>query len=352
MSSQSPRIGIIADSSLQGHLLTQAVRTQGFRVEVNTDPENLDRELLESRELDLWMVDLTSEDRWQSFLDDLLENAAAPILFCDGQAPDRAAEEYPRWERRLLAKMLDYVERPLIGESLQDLEAHTPPATIAAPTEFRQKAPGEAPERVWVLGASLGGPAAVKEFLDCLPPELPVAFVLAQHIDAGFVETLTRVLVRDNSFDCRIGYDGETLAHGTVIIAPVEYEIAFNADGRVRSTDQGWEGPYAPSIDQVINNAASSFEHRGGAILFSGMGNDGSIAGPLLSSRGGQVWAQDTDSCAASSQPDSARETGCVSFSGSPDQLAGQLVEHVRRELAGETTPQPASAGGPATGAD
>ncbi len=340
MTTASPRIGVIADSSLQGHLLAQAVRVQGFEVAVNADPENLEQDWLDAEEVDLWMVDLTSEDRWQHFLDDLLENAAAPILFCDGQAPDRAAPEYPRWERRLLGKMLDYVDRPRMDEPLEDLETYTPPGAVVSPTEFQALPGGEAPpERVWVLGASLGGPAAVKSFLDCLPSELPVAFVLAQHIDAGFLETLTRVLVRDNDFQCRVGYDGERLAHGTVMIAPVTHEIDFDVEGFVHATEQDWEGPYAPSIDQVINNTASRFQTRCGAILFSGMGNDGSIAGPSLSSQGGRVWAQSAGSCAASSQPDSARETGCVSFSGTPDELARELVEHVRREIADQSSP-------------
>mgnify|MGYP006292876923 CR=1 FL=1 len=350
MSSDSARIGIIADSTLQGHLLLQAMRAQGFRVAVNSDPENLDRSWFAPDTVDLWMVDLTSEDRWQEFLDDLLENAGAPILFCDGQAPDRAAPEYPRWERRLLGKMLDYVERPKVTEPLEELTSHAAPTAIPAPPEFGEVGADSPARRVWVLGASLGGPAAVKEFLDCLPAELPVAFVLAQHIDAGFLETLTSVLVRDNGFQCRIGYDGEQLRYGSVLIAPVEYEISFGADGSIRSQGQAWEGPYAPSIDQVIQNAATSFDASGGAILFSGMGNDGSIAGPGLRDRGGQVWAQSAESCAVSSQPDSARETGCVAFSGTPVELAGQLVEHVRRELAGGSTVAPAS--GPASGAE
>lgn len=345
MSERGPRIGIIADSTLQGHLLSQAVRAQGFEVVVNTDPENLDRSWFGPERLDLWVVDLTSEDRWQNFLDVLLEEAGAPILFCDGQAPARTAEEYPRWERRLLGKMLDYVEKPHIEESLEGLEKPpAPPEVIPTPEEFRRHPPrtDAPPERVWVLGASLGGPAAVKRFLDSLPPELPVAFVLAQHIDAGFLETLTRVLVRDNSLACRIGHDGELLEYGTVLIAPVEYEINFTKDGRVHSTRREWEGPYAPSIDQVINNVSNCFETRAGAILFSGMGNDGSIAGPLMKSKGGQVWAQSAESCAVSSQPDAARETGCVAWSGTPEELARQLVEHVRQELraGGDTSMQ------------
>lgn len=335
MTEGNPRIGIIADSTLQGHLLSSAIRGQGYDVVVNTDPEHLQRSWFEADKLELWVVDLSSEDRWQDFLDVLLEDAGAPILFCDGQAPAKTAAEYPRWERRLVGKMLDFVGKPRVQERLESLEPVAPRVAIPTPTEFRERSrpAGAPPGRVWVLGASLGGPAAVKTFLDCLPAELPAAFVLAQHIDGSFLETLTKVLVRDNDFQCRIGFDGEHLEEGTILIAPVEYEIKFDGDGAVTSAGREWEGPYAPSIDQVINNATSCFGARASAILFSGMGNDGSIAGPLMKSRGGQIWAQSSDSCAVSSQPDAARETGCVSYSGSPEELAMQLVEHVRQEL-------------------
>lgn len=331
----NPRIGIIADTILQGHLLASAVKGQGYDVVLlNTDPTQLEGDWL-TLAPDLWVVDLTQEDRWQTLLDQLLEDAQAPVLFCDGQAPTRIAAEYPRWERRLLGKLLDYVGKPRIREELETLvparaEARKP---IAPPREFQGLAPGEVPEQVWVLGASLGGPAAVKLFLDCLPAELPVAFFLAQHIDGGFLDTLAKVLCRDNGFDCQVGRDGSTLRRGSVLLAPVDYEVTFTTAGQVRSAGKPWEGPYSPSIDQAIQNTSHTFGARCGAILFSGMGNDGSIAAPGMVQRGAPVWAQNAESCAVSSQPDAARDTGCVSYSGDPEQLARQLVEHVRRSL-------------------
>ena len=63
------RVGVIADSTLQGHLLSSAVKGQGYQVVVNTDPEALEKRWLDEGALDLWVVDLSSEDRWQSFLD-------------------------------------------------------------------------------------------------------------------------------------------------------------------------------------------------------------------------------------------------------------------------------------------
>ena len=37
------RVGVIADSTLQGHLLSSAVKAQGYQVVVNTDPEALEQ---------------------------------------------------------------------------------------------------------------------------------------------------------------------------------------------------------------------------------------------------------------------------------------------------------------------
>ncbi|MDX1802602.1 MAG: chemotaxis protein CheB [Alcanivorax sp.] len=329
------RVGVIADNTLQGHLLSTAVRTQGYPVVVSTDPDSLESRWLAEGALDLWVVDLSSEDRWQEFLDHLLENATAPILFSDGQAPARTDESYPRWERRLLTKLVGYIGKPAVEERLETLPTRPAPRVIPTPKEFTAIAASDRPQRVWVLGASLGGPAAVKLFLDCLPDNLPVAFILAQHIDGSFLEPLCGILGRDSPICCRVGYDGEVLRHGELVIAPVEYAVKFRHDGRIIGTGQPWEGPYAPSIDQVLQHAGEGFGKACGTILFSGMGNDGAIAAPRLAAMGCPVWAQTADTCAVSSQPDSVRDTGCVSFSGSPEQLALQLVDRVRREVAG-----------------
>lgn len=328
----SPRIGVIADNTLQGHLLSSAVKAQGFELAVNTEPARLDDSWFSSEELELWVVDLSSEDRWQDFLERLLETPV-PVLFCDGQAPSQNTEGYPRWERRLLTKMLSYVDKPSLAADTLEIVSAKPHVNIPAPREFQLIDIGEAPARVCVLGASLGGPEAVKLFLDCLPASLPVAFVLAQHIDAGFLNTLSQVLGRDNDFDCRIGFDGETLRYGRVLIAPIDYEITFTKQGRVFSTGKDWDGPYAPSIDQTIANATHCFGAAANAILFSGMGNDGAIAAPQLAHKGGQVWVQSSASCIMPSQPDATFATGCTSFSGTPEQLALQLVERVRQDI-------------------
>ncbi len=51
------RVGVIADSTLQGHLLSSAGKGQGYQVLVSTEPDALEDRWLEPDALDLWVVE-------------------------------------------------------------------------------------------------------------------------------------------------------------------------------------------------------------------------------------------------------------------------------------------------------
>lgn len=107
----SARIAVIADTSLQRHVLQQALVGNGYQVILNSDPARLDDDALSACDADLWLVDLAqSED--SPLVDSLLERASAPVLFGEGHAPERHSENYPRWERRLFGKLKRLVGTP------------------------------------------------------------------------------------------------------------------------------------------------------------------------------------------------------------------------------------------------
>ena len=84
-----------------------------------------------------------------------------------------------------------------------------------------------------------------------------------------------------------------------------------------------------PSIDQVLLNIGDHYGARCHAIIFSGMGNDGAIAAPLLKAYGSRIWVQESGSCGNSSMPDSVAATGCSVYCGTPEQLARELVKTI-----------------------
>ena len=328
-----PRVGIISDVVLQRHRLQAATSKVGLDVCFSGDPERL-LGYPEFPDAGLWLITLQDEADHPVLFDHLLENTEAPVLFGLDQAPKPGGTDYFRWERRLLGKLeqqFGNLEELDSEASIQELEAQAPSGSTvqALPHWIPPATPNSVAEDVWILGASLGGPAAVKAFLDHLPPGLPVGFVYAQHIDGNVTEVLTRVLGRHAHYKLKRAEAGYRVHNGDVVLLPVEHEWKINGAGELTELDTPWPGPYGPSIDQVLLNVADHYGPNCHAILFSGMGNDGAIAAPLLKAYGSRIWVQESTSCGNSSMPDSVAATGCSSLSGTPEELARELVKTI-----------------------
>lgn len=195
------------------------------------------------------------------------------------------------------------MEAPLVGLSLSDLD------------------------RVFVLGASIGGPEAIKSFLARLPASVPAAFVVAQHMGSEFLEMMAMQLDAASPLPVRCPKAGERLRHGEVIVAPANEQLSIDDSGHVRLSAASSGSPYNPSIDHLVRAAADRFGDHATLILFSGMGTDAVEGGRYLTSRGGQVWAQDRASCVIASMIDSAKSQGLIRFEGTPTQLAERVLQ-------------------------
>lgn len=339
----NPKIGIIADTQLVRHLISSTIQSQGYQVSLNLDPSRIEKTDFSRSDVDVWLVEIEKEDLWSQAVDHFLEQADAPVLFGEGDPPAMNSEHFPRWQRRIFSKLKNLVGDPVpenshdkwlsqLKHDVEHLEARnraSKPAESPSDSEKNGRAPAQ---QVWVLGSSLGGPEAVKQFLDGLPAQLPVAFIVAQHINPGFQEVLAQVLGRHNDFNMSVARDGYALLAGDVVLAPIENEITINEEGVIRHIKRPWPPPYAPSIDQMMLNVTKNFNGGFGAILFSGMGNDGAIAGPVMKKAGGQIWVQRADTCACSSQPDSVKATGCSNMEGSPSDLANHFIGWMRKQ--------------------
>lgn len=325
----NPRVGVIADSTLQRHVVCKAIESVGYGVAVTLPPDKVSDDIITDSNTDVWLVDIEDEDKWSDFIVHMFEASTAPILLGEGNAPSVSSLQFQRWERKIYAKLKDIVGNPQpCNDEISSLEhAEVEPLAVLEDPVLEDE--GEPATNVWVLGASLGGPAAVKEFLDALPPGLPIAFVVAQHIDSGFQETLSKVWGRNSHFACREPCAGSCLNHGQFMIAPLEQAMTLNQFSQVMLFDDGWEGPYSPSIDQVMSLMADHYGVQTGAILFSGMGNDGMIAAAKMREMGIEVWAQSAETCANSSMPDAVRSAGYATFSGSPLELARKMADYI-----------------------
>lgn len=326
---------IISDDVLQRHRLQQALDKYGVSIAFIGDPERFASQP-DIPEASLYLVELTDEEEYPELIETLLSHDDWKVLFGPGAAPEPGHQEYIRWERRLFVKLegqLGSLEALEDQDTLEALaESGSVSENLSLPAWITPESEPRPARQIWILGASLGGPAAVKAFLDALPAGLPVAFVYAQHIDARFSDVLSRVLTRDAHYPLVPAQENRTLYNGEILQVPVDREIWIDEQACVHFRDDPWPGPYGPSIDQVMLNLSRSYREYCHAIIFSGMGNDGALGAPAMHQAGGHVWIQTPESCASAAMPESVHATGCAGFEGTPRELAAQLLRTVEEQ--------------------
>ncbi len=181
--------------------------------------------------------------------------------------------------------------------------------------------------RVWVLGASIGGPEAVREFLAELPANSPALFLLAQHMGAEFMDIMAQQLVRSTALTVRTPSHGERVGHGDIVIVPTTHRLRVDREGVITlEPNADSNQPHSPSIDQVLRDVADRFGTKSGVIVFSGMAEDAAEGAAHMAAKGGKVYVQDPETCVISSMVDGVIDTGVVSFTGSPKALAEKVM--------------------------
>lgn len=356
--SAAHRLLIVADSPMQRIAIADAVSRSGFDVLHNIHSNRLKSEHCALSPC-LWLLDVEDEDEVLDLLGD-----DAPLMVGITPAPppiNKAA--YQKWVKSLSAKLnkvlgdmpplLVLEDEGIVEDVTQLSESNLP---IAHKTNQLYITENVKPswQYVCVLAASMGGPEAVKRFLDCVPVTLPIAFILVQHIDPNMQSVLPRVLGRHNAwqFDTEQNFisqppDDEQrtlpnlhLSKGHVLVVPALRQLDFGECGEVFAhelhPDSGqykpWPGQYQPSINDVMRRAAVAFRSRLITIVFSGMGDDGSAAVTTVQEARGTIWAQSSESCVCSSQPDNVRASGHVSFNGTPEALAEHLQQFIAKQ--------------------
>ena len=316
------RIGLVSDSALHLFAMQALVRDSGHQVVNASAPGRLNAAQLQRAGADAWVVSLCESAGGDELLS-LLWEAAVPVLIDEALGSSAADPVFERWCRGLGSKLRATLGR---GAGLASPPADNP--LLAAAQRASQR--GQVASDVWVLGASLGGPEAVRAFLAGIPAGFPVSFVYAQHIDATCVALLSRVMARNCALSViELGQDS-VLCRAQLGVVPVERELEFLPLGRVRVGSGSWPGRYAPTIDAVVAGIAGLFGERAGAIIFSGMGDDGAEGCAAMRRRGGAVWTQSCDSCVCAAMPEAVLGRGGANYSDTPAGLARALVERYR----------------------
>ena len=321
------RIAITSDSISHRNYLQKAMEQSGVQVVLNESLTEKFMNKLDYIESDVLLFDVESiEDEHVEYLEQLLEQTKIPIIINDVSAltlnePKVSSE----WNHKLLQKIADITGRNSWDENLSDYKSKI--NNISGNNKNNELA-----KNVWVLGASLGGPDALKRFLSELPEDLPVTFIVAQHLGENFVSLLAEQLNRYTKFSVFVPEAGHVVRHHEVLVTPTDKRLVINPIGAVEFKTISELTKYTPSINSTISDVALRYKANAGAIIFSGMCDDGVEGCDELVAKGGQVWVQNSQSCVISAMPDSVAKKVAVNFSGTPEMLAKQFVSFYKHK--------------------
>jgi len=181
------------------------------------------------------------------------------------------------------------------------------------------------PGGVVVIGASTGGPVALRELLSNLPADFSAAVIIIQHMPAAFTGVLAAQLDRQSPLKVKEAEAGDRLQPGLVLVAPGGYHLLLRPDSRV-VLNQGPEiGGHRPSIDVTMQSVAQLYGARTKGVVLTGMGNDGSLGLVAIRAKGGKTFAQDAASCVVNGMPQRAIEKGVVNHIAPPARIAQLL---------------------------
>lgn len=214
--------------------------------------------------------------------------------------------------------------KPSRGRRSKDGSRSSPAAiSTPGPATSNRESPVE-PFPIVGIGASAGGLEAFREFLEALPLETGMGFVLIQHLDPDHRSQLTRILSRSTALPVRQIVDNEPIRPNHVYVIPPDHNLRL--DDRILKVEQSARSQKPVRIiDQFFESLAHDCRELAIGIILSGTASDGTLGMEAIKATGGITFAQD-DSAKYDSMPNSAVAAGCVDFVLSPAQIARELA--------------------------
>ena len=175
------------------------------------------------------------------------------------------------------------------------------------------------------IGGSAGALNAYKAFLDALPSNTGMAFVIVSHNHPDAHSHLSQILSRHTKMPVMLAADAMPIQANHV------YSIPSNADLTIGSSTFKVVSPRArrgEQIDLFLISLAEAMGAHAIGIIFSGYGGDGTEGCKHIKAKGGATFAQDT-SAEVGDMPLRAQASGFVDFVLPPDKIPDELQKLV-----------------------
>jgi two-component system chemotaxis response regulator CheB len=225
-----------------------------------------------------------------------------------------------------------------IHAPLPHLPANPAPRRLpTVPTARRATGPFDT---LVAIGTSTGGPRALSTVVPGLVDDGRTAYLIVQHMPAGFTRSLAERLDSTSCLHVREAEQGDRLAAGTVLVAPGDYHLQLSAGGAV----QLFQGPRVhgvrPSVDVMLESVAQHFGARVVTAILTGMGVDGADGAVAVRAKGGFVIAEDEATCVVWGMPRAVAERGAANRVVRLEHVSTAIAEAIASRSSHHTTLQ------------
>jgi len=168
---------------------------------------------------------------------------------------------------------------------------------------------GTGPMVCVAIASSTGGPPALERVFDGLASSLSAAYVVVQHLPAGFSESLARRLDTISGITVKEADDGMPIEAGHAYLARhgAHVEVCM-ADGvpRLRLNTEPPVHGVRPAADVLFASVARAFGDAAVGVVLTGMGSDGARGALAIKRAGGDTIIQDEATSVVWGMPGSA----------------------------------------------
>ncbi len=179
-----------------------------------------------------------------------------------------------------------------------------------------------------IIGASTGGPSALRAILKQLPEQFPIPIIIVQRIPPGlFAESLAEALDEASPLKVRILKENDSINSNEAVLIPGGFNISF-ADNKITMI-KGDDAENTPSISYTINQCISHFKEPLIFSILTGicLDNDLIQAVQFIKEQKGYVLAQNPESCFIGDLPQTIIQAGLANDVVNLEKISQSLIQ-------------------------
>ncbi|HLW68563.1 MAG TPA: chemotaxis protein CheB, partial [Gemmataceae bacterium] len=142
------------------------------------------------------------------------------------------------------------------------------------------------------IGASAGGVQALRNFVNRLPKDLPVAIFVVLHVPPQWPSQLAQILTKSGPLPALAPEDHARIEPGHIYVATPDKHLLVEPD-EIRVIRGPRENRHRPGVDPLFRSAAWAYGPRVVGVVLSGTLDDGASGLWAIKSCGGIAVVQD-----------------------------------------------------------